>query len=112
MSKLTADVRNLFRSFMRVHILSFAAEEEVFGLSIRRRLRDLGYEVSPGLLYPALQDLERKGLLSSHWAVVAGKRRHNYRITMKGYAFLYHIKPLLDDLTQIVHRTEIPEEIS
>lgn len=112
MNKLAPDIRNLFRSFIRLHILSFAVEREVFGLDIAQRLGEFGYGVSPGTLYPTLHDLEKKKLLTSRWAMVEGKRRRYYGATPKGRTFLHHMKPFLSSLTEVILRVSLPEENS
>jgi len=43
-----------------------------------------GYRLSPGTLYPLLQQLERKGLLRSERQQVRGKVRCLYRATPAG----------------------------
>lgn len=110
MNKLAPDIRNLFRSFIRLHILSFAVDREVFGLDIAQRLDEFGYAVSFGTLYPTLHDLEGKKLLASRWGLAAGKRRRYYRATPKGRAFLHHMKPFLASLTEVVLRVSLAEE--
>ena len=109
---MAPDIRNLFRSFIRLHILSFALEGEVFGLDIARRLGEFGYAVSPGTLYPTLHDLERKKLLTSRWAVFEGKRRRFYCVTPKGRAFLHHMRPFLVSLTEVIPSSSLTQETS
>ncbi|MBS0384701.1 MAG: helix-turn-helix transcriptional regulator [Proteobacteria bacterium] len=41
-----------------------------------------------GTVYPALQALERKGLVASEWERVDGRRRRVYRLTRAGLAAL------------------------
>jgi DNA-binding PadR family transcriptional regulator len=69
-------------------ILSLLAEQPMYGYQIARELeqRSEGYfEMKEGLLYPALHQMERDGLLKSEWRTVTGSRRRRYYImTDKG----------------------------
>ena len=56
-----------------------------YALSERLAVRSGGALVVPeGSLYPALQRLERAGLVASAWAVVDGRRRRVYELTAAG----------------------------
>jgi PadR family transcriptional regulator PadR len=72
----------------RTLILSLLTEEAMYGYQIARELerRSEGYfQVSEGLLYPALHQMEREGLLSGEWRTPVGKRRRRYyAITPQG----------------------------
>lgn len=41
-------------------------------------------DLPTGTIYPALRRLERAGLISGSWSVVAGRRRRSYRLTASG----------------------------
>lgn len=41
-------------------------------------------DLPTGTIYPALRRLERAGLISGSWSVVAGRRRRSYRLTAAG----------------------------
>jgi PadR family transcriptional regulator PadR len=81
MSNIT---RDLFRAFVRVHILHHAAEERIFGLEMMQELRRHGYSIGPGTLYPILHDLEQSRCLRAEHEVVNGKRRKYYVATATG----------------------------
>jgi PadR family transcriptional regulator PadR len=51
-------LRGFFRGFIKIHILRHAAHAPVFGLALIRELARHGYDVSPGTVYPILQELE------------------------------------------------------
>lgn len=69
-------------------ILVLLAERPTYGYQIIQELRrrSEGYfEMQEGLLYPALHQMERDGLLTSEWRRVrAARRRKYYFITEKG----------------------------
>ena len=58
------------------------------GLGIARRIRDASNEalqIEEGALYPALQRLERDGMLTARWGLSESNRRAKYyEITPKG----------------------------
>ncbi|HTX92821.1 MAG TPA: helix-turn-helix transcriptional regulator [Anaerolineales bacterium] len=69
-------------------ILSVLADEKMYGYQIMRELeqRSEGYfTMTAALLYPALHQLEKDGLLESEWEESPGKRRRKYySITNQG----------------------------
>jgi PadR family transcriptional regulator, regulatory protein PadR len=81
-------LRNLFLSFIRLHILHFAVYDRIFGVQIIHELTRHGYPIGPGTLYPILHELEKNGLLLSSEETVDGKRRKYYTTTVAGAAFL------------------------
>ena len=90
--------RDVFTSFVRVHILHHAAKEPIFGLEMIAELSRHGYTLSPGTLYPILHGLEEAGLLSSSGKVVEGKARKYYRATAKGKRVLAEVKEKIREL--------------
>ncbi|WP_067143935.1 PadR family transcriptional regulator [Microtetraspora malaysiensis] len=45
-------------------------------------------DLPTGTIYPALHRLERAGLISGTWSVVAGRRRRTYKLTVPGHEAL------------------------
>jgi PadR family transcriptional regulator PadR len=75
-----------------VLILSLLLEQPMYGYQMARELtrRSQGYfQMQEGLLYPALHQMEREGLVRSEWLEVAGaRRRRYYSITDEGRGVL------------------------
>ena len=68
-------------------ILRVVSAGPIHGYGIARRIQQISEDVlnvQQGSLYPALHRLESKGLLSSHWATVGGRRRRVYELTPAG----------------------------
>lgn len=68
-------------------ILSVVGDAPNHGYAIIADLHDRSgrrFELPEGTVYPALHRLERRGLLSSSWAVGSTRRRRVYRITPAG----------------------------
>lgn len=81
-------LRKLFLGFIQIHILYHAKEEPIFGLWMLEELKEHGYEMSAGTLYPILRQMETGGLLSKEEKNVEGKIRKYYRTTEKGNGLL------------------------
>jgi len=77
-------LRKLFLGFIQIHILHHAKEEAIYGSWMLEELREHGYEISAGTLYPILHNMEEDKLLIKEDINVDGKIRKYYRITSKG----------------------------
>ena len=95
-------IRDVFVSFVRVHILHHAAREPIYGVEMISELSRHGYALSPGTLYPILHGLEEWGLLTSRGKVVDGKMRKYYRSTPKGRRVLTDAKEKIRELIREV----------
>ncbi|MFQ6847965.1 MAG: PadR family transcriptional regulator, partial [Clostridium perfringens] len=51
-------LRKLFLGFIHIHILHHAKVEPFFGSKMIEELREHGYSMSPGTLYPILHNME------------------------------------------------------
>lgn len=74
--------------FIQIHILHHADEHPIFGLWMLEELREHGYDISSGTLYPILHNMEADGLLTKEEKNVEGKIRKYYTTTEKGLAVL------------------------
>ncbi|KMY52730.1 PadR family transcriptional regulator [Bacillus sp. FJAT-27231] len=81
-------LRKLFLGFIHIHILHHAKEQPIFGAWMVEELRDHGYSISPGTLYPILHSMERDGLLTRKDQLAEGKIRKYYTTTEKGETIL------------------------
>ena len=77
-------LRKLFLGFIQIHILHHAKEEPIFGLWMLEEIREHGYDMSAGTLYPILHQMEQSSLLVMEEKKVEGKIRKYYRTTHKG----------------------------
>ena len=80
--------RKFFLGFIRIHILYRASKKEIYGVQMIDELKKLGYQVSPGTIYPILHSLEKEGFLKSRKKNVRGKIRKYYKITVNGEKLL------------------------
>lgn len=68
-------------------LLSIVATGPKHGYAVIEALRtasDEAFDLPEGTIYPALNRLEREGLLGSDWSVVGGRRRRTYHLTGPG----------------------------
>lgn len=77
-------IRKLFLGFIQIHILHHAKENPVYGVWMVEELKEHGYEISSGTLYPILHGMESDGLLKREDRNVEGKIRKYYSITKQG----------------------------
>ncbi|MEK4563843.1 PadR family transcriptional regulator [Alkalihalobacillus sp. FSL R5-0424] len=81
-------IRKLFLGFIQIHILHHAKEHPVYGVWMVEELKEHGYEISSGTLYPILHSMESDGLLTREDRNVEGKIRKYYSITKQGETVL------------------------
>jgi PadR family transcriptional regulator PadR len=81
-------LRKLFLGFIQIHILHHAKEHPIFGLWMLEELKEHGYNISAGTLYPILHNMESDGLLVKEEQKVEGKIRKYYTTTNKGETVL------------------------
>jgi PadR family transcriptional regulator PadR len=88
--------RDLIKGSSNSLLLSLLDGRTMYGYQIVKELeaRSQGYfKFKEGTLYPALHRLEKSGLISSQWELLAnGRQRRNYNITPKGRAALVQEK--------------------
>jgi DNA-binding PadR family transcriptional regulator len=91
--------REILLGFWKVHILHHAAEGPLVGQWMLGELREHGYHVSPGTLYPVLRRMEANGWLKSKADKKAGpKARREYLLTATGRRVLKIVLGCLAEL--------------
>jgi len=91
--------REILLGFWKVHILHHAAEGPIIGQWMLHELREHGYHVSPGTLYPVLRRMEVNGWLKSKADKKAGpKARREYLLTAEGRKVLKIVLGCLAEL--------------
>jgi PadR family transcriptional regulator PadR len=79
---------DVFKNSSYSLLLSLLEEQPMYGYQIVKELetRSQGYfKFKEGTLYPALHRLEKSGLVSGNWEMLAnGRQRRYYHITGKG----------------------------
>ena len=94
-----AITRKLFLAFMEIHILHHASKDPIYGSWMIEELKNHGYEVSAGTIYPIFHNMEKNGLLVCEVRNVGGKNRKYYSITDDGRVVLASAKEKIRELT-------------
>lgn len=75
----------LLRGTLPLLILTLLSERESYGYELVERLATLGLQAGTGLVYPALNRMERDGLLASYAvASLQGPPRKYFGLTVQG----------------------------
>jgi len=91
------ELQRILSGFIRLHILHHASERPVYGQWMMEELREHGYRISPGTLYPMLHGLERDGLLQGEGDPTIPRKRL-YRLTPSGREALGEARERLREL--------------
>ncbi len=90
--------KDLYSGLIRLHVLHHAAERPIYGSWMIEELREHGYEISPGTLYPMLHGLARKGYIKVRQEGPGKRARRLYTITKPGRAALADAKSKVQGL--------------
>ncbi|MBP7142076.1 MAG: helix-turn-helix transcriptional regulator [Opitutaceae bacterium] len=104
--KTSAVEREILRPLWKVHILHHACEAPFVANWMLEELREHGYRVSPGTLYPMLARLCRLGWLKiiQRTPATRGRRTVHYRATALGRQALQDVQARLRELQGEVFR--------
>lgn len=95
-------IRKIFNGFIYIHILHHGQEDWFYGSWMIEELKEHGYNVSPGTLYPILKSMVDEDYLIKEEKNVNGKIRKYYRSTDKGRYLLKELKNNLKELVDEV----------
>jgi PadR family transcriptional regulator, regulatory protein PadR len=110
---LKAVQREILLGFWKAHILHHASHGPVVGQWMLRELRQHGYDVSPGTIYPLLTRLHERGWLKCKTTPGGGPRaRKEYSLTPSGRRVLAHLRRQLAELHRevVLGETETESE--
>lgn len=97
-ASMTGSDKDLYSGLVRLHVLHHAAAKPIYGSWMIEELRNHGYEISPGTVYPMLHGLARKGYLEVRQEGPGRRARRLYTITAKGRAALADAKGKVREL--------------
>lgn len=84
-SKMSTETSEFIQDFSRFYILVILYEGPSHGYSIISKFKErIGKEISPSLVYPFLQLLEKKGLVKHTTESVGAKKRKVFELTKEG----------------------------
>ncbi|MAX65346.1 MAG: PadR family transcriptional regulator, partial [Halobacteriovoraceae bacterium] len=84
--------------FIKIHILHHAQNQEIYGAWMIEELKEHGYKISPGAIYPIFKSLEKKQLLKARYEQKGKIKRRWYKCTPKGKRELAKAKIKLKEL--------------
>jgi DNA-binding PadR family transcriptional regulator len=100
--------RKILLAFIRIHILHHATYDTkgIYGAGMIQELKNHGYNISPGTLYPMLHKMTANGLLIEKKIIVNGKQRKLYTTTKKGKHTLKKLKKFINELSdEVINHT-------
>jgi PadR family transcriptional regulator PadR len=92
--------QSIWQGMVKLFILHQAGVAPVYGVRLKKSLRDRGYDISPGSLYPLLHTMERADLLHSRLKVFKGRVRKYYNITPQGESCLQELRQAFSGLAR------------
>ncbi len=82
-------VQHIIRNLLDIQLLRIIQAEPTWGYKIKKQVEtDFNIKIRHGALYPTLNLLEEKGLVTSTKQQKAGRQRKVYTITAEGKAYL------------------------
>lgn len=94
--------REFLRGFTKLYALWRGSKKDAYGMAILKEMREVGFELSPGTLYPTLAKLQREGDIRWRKQLVAGRTRKTYQLTPKGRQELKEVKERLRPIVRRV----------
>ena len=90
--------REFLLTLWKIHILHHAGEDKgIYGQWMLEELREHGYRLSPGTLYPLLARMKARGWLKAAKAA-PGKAARVYRLTPTGKRVLHRLRASVGEL--------------
>ena len=90
-------IKATVRGFSRAIILWLVSQESMSGYRIVKEMKRLtGQSFNPGIVYPLLYELEKKGFTVSKWKQRGRRRINYYSITEKGTKLLEQLRELFE----------------
>jgi len=94
-------VQRIARNLLDIQMLRLIQTQPMWGYKIKKQMEALfGIKVRHGALYPLLNNLERKGFLTSEKQRASGRTRKVYTITRKGNQYLEAYNSILKEQIQ------------
>jgi DNA-binding PadR family transcriptional regulator len=95
-------IQRLILNLLDVHLLRIVQNQPLWGYKIKKNIENaFNIKIRHSILYPTLNDLEKKGFLKSQKQTKSGRVRKVYTITEEGKKYIESYYAVLDD--QIKH---------
>lgn len=99
-----------WQGMVKLVVLHQAGLAPLYGGRLSKYLRNQGYDISPGSLYPMLHGLEKMAFLRSRIKIFKGRVRKYYELTPEGRACLEILRQELGAIVREVMLGEFPTE--
>ena len=94
--ELTKLKTRFVRGFLDVTILKMLLEEPIWGYKMMEVLKDrYGVRVSPPVIYPLLDSMEKNGLILAEELYSGKRKRKVYKVLLKGETMLKNMDQIL-----------------
>jgi DNA-binding PadR family transcriptional regulator len=94
--------QGFWQGLVKLIVLHQANLSPVYGGRLSKYCRSLGYEISPGSLYPLLHSLEKAKLLHCRIKIFRGRTRKYYELTPAGQDCLEALRRELGEIVREV----------
>jgi len=100
--------KDFWQGILKLYILHQVSQYPIYGNKLRKQLQEMGYDISPGTLYPILHNFENDGLCKSRIKIFKGRARKYYQITEQGKNFLEEMQTKITAILKylIINHTE------
>ena len=93
-------LQSFWQGMVKLFVLHQAEQGPIYGVRLKKHLRDRGYDISPASLYPLLHAMEKAGVMRSRLKVFKGRVRKYYELTSKGESCLQELRQTFAGLAQ------------
>lgn len=96
-------VHDFLHGLMKIYILHFASQKELYGKDFHDQMLEMGFDVSYGTIYPLFHKMEQNGYLQHCEKNVNGKIRKYYSLTDQGGRALASSKERVQELMNVLN---------
>lgn len=100
--------QSFWQGLVKLIVLHQANLGPVYGGRLSKYFRSLGYEISPGSLYPLLHSLEKANFLQCRIKIFRGRARKYYELTPEGQTCLEALRQELGAIVREVFLGDLP----
>ena len=100
--------QSFWQGLVKLIVLHQANLGPVYGGRLSKYFRSLGYEISPGSLYPLLHSLEKANFLQCRIRIFRGRARKYYELTPEGQTCLEALRQELGAIVREVILGDLP----
>ena len=102
--------QSFWQGMVKFIVLHQANLGPVYGGRLSKYFRSLGYEISPGSLYPLLHSMEQANLMRCHVRIFKGRARKYYELTPQGQDCLEALRKEAEEIVREVILSGLPDD--